>query len=324
MNLGSIVKLARLANFKAIIVSSRSRTRSTTHLRQLNNRFDDMIRINFDEAEKRVLIALRCKIEGKTEREFHLNRSEDEVIGTTFEKLYANYLKHAMPKMQKAVKKQKANSNTENNNSDDSESLSGAPPIFLYDMGGNLVDTGTKNKTAWVENFKFQMNEQTYRVCINLPRINKISLPKFMLSGFPTVAKIECDSEAIEHHSVFAWYASERCYAEADKKPVDKKHKAFDLAQVNWTLIESGRAKRMCVLPKHLAGHLVRVECVPGDGEREGVAVEAVTVHVVEQGPDIDALPMTVRHGHTQKRLDKDELNHLLKTTPTRMKRLSN
>lgn len=104
----------------------RFRHKSSANLRAFNKKFDKMIRVKFNDEENRVLISLRCKLmppvsaqDGQeavaaaavaaavAEREFNLNRSQDEEIGATFEKLYANFQKFASPKMNKLAKKQK-------------------------------------------------------------------------------------------------------------------------------------------------------------------------------------------------------------------------
>ena len=86
------------------LLGRRNKSKSSKDLRQLNRKFDQMIRVKYVEEENRVAIALRCKLDENAEREFNLNRSQDEEIGATFEKLYANYQKHAMPKQHKKQK----------------------------------------------------------------------------------------------------------------------------------------------------------------------------------------------------------------------------
>ena len=113
------------ANFVAqqvFLQIRRSKFKSSNRLRVLNKKFDQMIRVKFNDEENRVLISLRCKLlnscndEGQTEgslaaalveRDFNLNRSQDEEIGATFEKLYANFQKFAGQKINKLAKKQK-------------------------------------------------------------------------------------------------------------------------------------------------------------------------------------------------------------------------
>lgn len=107
----------------------RPKTKSSASIRAFNRKFDHMIRIKFNNDENRVSISLRCKLVNNNnndtnnnnnnessmtavganvaEREFNLNRSQDEEIGTTFQKLYANFQKFTTNKTNKLVKKQK-------------------------------------------------------------------------------------------------------------------------------------------------------------------------------------------------------------------------
>lgn len=209
------------------------------------------------------------------------------------------------------------------------------PPIYLYDTENNPVDAVTKNKNAWGENYTFMLNEQTFRVRVNLPSVEKMSLPKLMLTGMPSVVKIECENiDEIERNSMFIWYASETSFAAAVADEVveppaaaaaadvikkststasvvsvvgeKKKPKALDLSNVKWQLIDQGKAKRMLILDANLVNRLVRVECVPSDGNREGLAVEAISSNSVRLGPEIDKMPMSTRHALTATRLDSE------------------
>ncbi len=173
-------------------------------------------------------------------------------------------------------------------------------------MHNNPVEKSTTNKNAWVENYMLQLNDQTFRVRINLPSVDKIIVPKLLLAGLPVAAKLECSDE-VQRHSMFSWYASEALFDDDDKKPDPshkKKPKAFDLSNVKWRKVDEARGRRVSVIEKESVGRLIRVECVPSDGQREGVAVEAVSTTVVVAGPDVDSLPMSERHKLTASCLD--------------------
>lgn len=148
-------------------------------------------------------------------------------------------------------------------------------------------------------------------------------MPKLMVAGLPAVVKIECDNnEDVERNSMFTWYASESCMStdEENKSPntsttntatlptttEKKKPKQFDLSNVKWKLIDEGKAKRMCVLGADLVGRLVRVECMPNDGKRDGLAVEAVSTSLVVSGPELDKMAMSERHKLTANTVDSD------------------
>ena len=66
-----------------------------------------MIRIRLNETEKLVNISVTCKITESIEKQFNLNRSLDEPISATFQKLYTNFLKQVNAKDSKSNKKMK-------------------------------------------------------------------------------------------------------------------------------------------------------------------------------------------------------------------------
>lgn len=294
----------------------RNKFKSTNTLKIHNKKFDKMIRIKFNQKESRVLISLKCKIDENSEREFNLNRSMDEEIGVTFEKLYSNYLKQVTQKLNNANKKQKSlatNETTPSSTLDRSLDEPMTPssdkqPVGLYDFENRMVELARKNKDAWVENFTLRLKDQEFKVCINLPSIQKISLPKLIIAGMPTVVNVEYETEDgidLGRSSIFKWYLSDTCFSENDKQTTDKKKpKSFDLFKVHWNLVGEDLSKRMCVLDRNATGRLVKVECIPNDGKREGVAVEVVSTNPIVEALEIEKMPMFERHKLTQNKLN--------------------
>lgn len=141
-----------------------------------------------------------------------------------------------------------------------------------------------------------------------------------MIAGLPAVVKIDCENnEDVERNSMFTWYASESCMSTDEEKKSTttttttaatttdkKKPKQFDLSNVKWKMIDEGKSKRMCVLGADLVGRLVRVECVPNDGKRDGLAVEAVSTSLVVPGPELDKMAMSERHKLTANLVDSN------------------
>ncbi len=66
-----------------------------------------MIRVRLNETEQKVNISLKCLVNADTEREFNLNRSLDEPISATFQKLYSNFIKQVKSKDARSNKKLK-------------------------------------------------------------------------------------------------------------------------------------------------------------------------------------------------------------------------
>lgn len=278
-------------------------TKPSNALKQLNKKFANMIRVKFDAKENRVSLSFRCKLTETTEREFNLNRDVEETLASTFEKFYSNYTKHVDYKTKKSKQPTPGDEAAS-----DYKSL-----IQLYNLDNELVDWQTKNKHAWVENYTFKVKDQLFNVCLNVPSLHKVSLPKILIAGMPAVAKIEIDSaeeqhDAIHKHSEFVWYVSETQFNEDDKKlpPGKNKHlkKSFDLSQVKWHLIDQGFARKMCILDRNTANKLVKVVCIPRDEKREGLAVEVVSSAPVMEPMEMEKMAMFERHKHTQHKID--------------------
>jgi hypothetical protein len=275
-----------------------------------------MIRVKFDNQLNRISISFLCKLSETKEREFNLNRDLDESLGATFEKLYANYNKHAEKKSKK-VKKSNDNEHesVEKRPSSDNESDSSSI-LQLFDLENKLVELETKNKQAWVEDYTFKLKDQLFKVRVNLPAIQRIALPKVLIAGMPAIVKIETDcpddeNSSINKNSLFNWYTSDCSFSEADKVASSEKGKnkvkAFDLQSVKWNLIDSGVGKKICYLSDKCANSLVKVECMPSDGKREGVAVQAISSNPVAEPIEIEKMPMSERHQLTKSKLQNNE-----------------
>ncbi len=76
-------------------------------IKLLNKKFNKMIRVRLNETEQKVNISLKCLVNADTEREFNLNRSLDEPISATFQKLYSNFIKQVKSKDARSNKKLK-------------------------------------------------------------------------------------------------------------------------------------------------------------------------------------------------------------------------
>lgn len=274
----------------------------------VNKKFDKMIRVRLNEKEKRLAISLKCKIYENVEKEINLNRSYDESLASTFERLYSTFSKHCSGGKSKKLKK-------------DSESLIESVkeeiPIFLFDNENQSVPTETKNIDAWKENYSFRLKNQEFKVVLNLPCVKKFNLTKILIAGMPALVKCEFEGdtsthELLERNSLFKWYISDTVYEpvdltelESDKK---SKNKSINLDKIKWSLIDEGVSKPMINLDEEFENRLIKVECYPNDGTREGIAVETVSVSPVLKQIDRTKLPMTERHLYTQNRLDTNSL----------------
>ena len=223
-------------------------------------------------------LTLKFQLTDSIEREFNLNRSKDESISKTFQKLESSFTK--------LLSKLKKLNNT--------ESFS----ISLVDLNGNLVPNDTKNEDAWKEKYTLKINNQDYKVLVNLPVIKKIELPKVLIAGFPatlqTFIESNSSSELISKNSKYFWYSRE----------------SLDI-NANWNLINvesNGSNLKWCLLTADCFDCLIKVICIPSDGERDGLPIECVSATTVKQHIPSDKLPMSERHLQTSSFLESNKL----------------
>jgi hypothetical protein len=301
-------------NFKSKFFDRSFFTSTTSLNRKLNSNkmFESVIRVRLDEKDKRAALSLKCKIFDDYEREINLNRDYDEDLLSTFQKLYSSFLKHYNARTQKANKKIKI----EENNIDKLSDVSLELPLSLHDLDDKIVPLNTKNKDAWKENFTFRLKDQKYSVCVNLPSMKKIALPKLIIAGFPTHAKIDVDSdhldETIIQNSLFSWYSSRLTFnpEEFDASKSAKKNKNKNLpviSSLEWDLIEQGVGKKYCLINESLANKFIRIECQPSDGKRKGLAIENYSNSLIMPTLDKGSMAMTINHKMTQNRLNSDK-----------------
>lgn len=276
----------------------------TSIVRQLNKKFNTMIRVRLNEVEKKVSISLRCKITDTMERDFNLNRSMDEPISATFQKLYANYEKQVRIKDNRSNKKQKKDEHEMsdiNSEPKDEEQV----PLCLFDFENNKIPVDTLNKDAWKDKYIFQLSDQSFEVSVNLPCIKKLSISKLLIAGMSGVVKIEFDAdenliESLTENTKYMWYYSEKAY---EKEEIGKNTKD----NCEWVLMEEGLNMRSCQLHDCTENRFLKVVSVPSDGERDGQAFEIISKDTVMKKIDLNDLPMTERHGMTKDYLSSDK-----------------
>ena len=291
-----------------------------------------MLHIRFDRKADTVNLSVKVQMTPSVEREFNMLRSVDEPLAVTFQKLYANYSKQLSLLVSKSNKKAKsaaaaaASSNAaaqekefldetlrrlnEQVKVDDASTL---PMRLLTDETGDQVPLSTLNRDAWRDNYIFELNDQRLIVAVDLPAIKKISMSKLLVCGLSVSAKVEAttdtddvDAAMLMRHSIFRWYCSEQRVenGEADSVALNVAKKlvatgSADAAYLTWKLLHSGFGRREFVLGDECAGRLLKVECVPSDGVRQGLALEHLSTNVALNGFHLAAFPMTERHALT-------------------------
>lgn len=297
--------------------------RGSSNLIRLNKMYDNVVRVRIDEKQSKAAISLRCRFDNNVEKEINLSRDLSEELSSTLQRLYANYSKH----LQKAGSSKKMKKDeTDEQTGIDKLKLNNSPqkdqdqlPLSLHDLEDNQVPLNTTNRDAWRESFSLKLNDQVYKVYLNLPSLKKVSLPKLMLAGMPAICKLDIDSDhtwdVLATHSKFLWYISESEFnqndLDAEKRNSLKKSKpssGVNTAALTWNLLEEGVGKKYFILDqKKCLNRFVKVECVPGDGNRNGLAVEAVSTGIVRVSPDLESMPMTQSHKLTRERLSSNK-----------------
>lgn len=294
------------------------KTKANSYIHQFNKQFERMIRIRFERNVERVSISLTCKITEDTNREFNLSRAIDEPIGQTFQKLYANFTKQLNSKINKTNKKlkkdpiNKESSQTQLNITNVTlEDI----PINLYDLDNNLISLDTKNADAWKENFTLKLNDQIFTVAVDLPSIKKVSLSKLLVVGLPAIAKLEGDSqdltEALNKYSKFNWYCSKEKFESGNKdilNNINQKLKIapHELEKIEWNLISLDDSRKLIILDEQTEDKLIKVEVTPSDGNRNGLAVDAISTNIVVKKFNLEDFPMSDRHKLTKHLVDSN------------------
>lgn len=240
-----------------------------------------MFSIRYDYEKKIAEITFSYLLNENKEREFNLNRSFDEPLSRTFEKLTSNLTKQ-INITQKRRTKRKANEEASTVDDDNDEIKLN---IELYNFNDQVIPIDTLNKDAWTDGYKVKLNNRIYSVCVNLPCIKKVNLSKLLLAGFPTIANVDIDEQFIDK-TYYEWYISE----------TDKNNN-------KWTFYSEGLNKKMITLNENCANRYLKLKCIPSDGTREGVPVEVISQNLIQTIVSIDSLPMTQRHKLTQEKL---------------------
>ena len=254
-------------------------------------------------------ISFEYKLGDEIKKEFSLNRRNDEDLASAFQKIRNGIDKSVNHLLKKAKHSKKDNLN-ENGRMSTSTVDEQELAINLFDLENNLVALTTKNKDAWKDNFTFKVNDQEFKVITNLPTIKKITLSKLLIAGMPAIAKIETDSqisvEQLSKFSKFLWYKSVNSFENPIPDTINSEKLKLDQNELNtieWTLMTEGENKRLCVLDEDCENRLIKIECIPNDGNKQGLTVQHVSLCLVNKKLDFDNSPMNERHKLTKERL---------------------
>jgi hypothetical protein len=236
----------------------------------------DLFTVSFHPESTNTEISFKYDLSATLIREFKFIRQKDELLSTTFAKIKQSIAKQAT----KGTRKR----HQEVEQFDLNISL-------LNHEGQCVLEDSATNADAWKDNFQIKLNDKVYTVCVDLPVIQKITLPKVMIAGMPAVICVDMAIELVPFTN-FQWYTKARNEAQ-------------------WQLKGEGINKRMLILPNECENKRLRVVGVPSDGKREGLPLEVVSANEIRKSLNIDKLPMTDRHKHTASKLTGNALVYL-------------
>ena len=192
-------------------------------------------------------------------KQINLSRSKEELLETTFQKIKS---------------KLQLNEVT----------------LKLCDLENVEIPLNTKNVDSWKENYIFNVENQHYKVKLNLPSAKKLKLSKKLFAGMPIFVKLEADNpsfvENLHKFSIFSWFISDLVNNEQESQ---------------WKLIKKGIGQRVCYLNEDWANRLIKVECIPKNdqSECEGMSLQLVS-NKIEEKLDLNEFPMTQIHKLTE------------------------
>jgi hypothetical protein len=80
-----------------------------------------------------------------------------------------------------------------------------------------------------------------------------------------------------------------------------------NLDSIEWIFFDNGENKKACLLTEICENRLIKVVCIPNDGNRDGIALETVSNQAVQKCIDLNTLPMTDRHKLTASYLSHNQ-----------------
>lgn len=74
------------------------------------------------------------------------------------------------------------------------------PPIeaHLYTPAGETVSNEIPNEAAWEDGGVLRLGSVEYKVCVNLPTILSLKLPRYLMTGCPVVPQVGKNDKSIQ------------------------------------------------------------------------------------------------------------------------------
>ncbi|KAG9337072.1 hypothetical protein JZ751_029840 [Albula glossodonta] len=202
----------------------------------------------------------------------HMLRDQTEELG----KVLARISKNAVKGQGKAKKSKKNKA---------AQAEDGEPVVRLY-YNGDQVAEDAFNSDAWQDGAVLHVGDSQYKVERNPPSFTVAELPRSVLAGFPVCPQLAIEFGELKH-CVFTWYRESAPNAESEGR------------EDCWQ--EAG-GERVFTPSNSDIGLKLKLKCIPGDGAKQGVENELVTVGAVEAGPG--TCTFDNRHMYTSKITD--------------------
>ncbi|XP_071481277.1 2',5'-phosphodiesterase 12-like [Diadema antillarum] len=232
------------------------------------------------------------------DKQSSLLRPQTEVVGKALSRIQCTMKKHFEKEMKKRKKMKLDLATSEATNVVDSE------PVVSLCMDDVQVDLEKCNRAAWIDGAVLCINDTSFSVCRNYPKILQLSLPTVSLVGCPVFPRVVTEFTAVDACK-YRWF---RCV-----KKSDSEHGVNDSKQLNKTSvvhsgsndewIEVGQEKTYTPSVRDV-GSKLKLVCLPRNGIKEGEEKHVVMMRDVQNGPA--TYPFEKRHAFTNERTSQE------------------
>lgn len=130
------------------------------------------------------------------------------------------------------------------------------------------------------------VNGQLYSLDIDPPAVKVLKLPTSIMAGFPVYPKIELENCCLSQCD-FKWFTKEQSSSSSSDTTL--------IGDESWSVVGT----EFSYLPSNRdIGSVLKLECTPKDGSKEGLSEAIIASQVVEAGPGL--CPFEIRHGFTK------------------------
>lgn len=251
--------------------------------------------------EDRIQINLSYTLNEKT-KEFNMNRSKTEQLSETLNRLSQNLIKWIEKYVKikifliasvqsyhkciifhlKRTAKKKKKTEESQNLAEVNVSLSNAE---------NVIDTTMNTGDAWSQDNILKINDEKFKVEVNLPSIKAVNISDSILSGFPVLFQVESEFTDLKL-SEFIWFKEIKEEEEKNGKKILKTH---------WKEISRGKE---CIPGNDDVGSRIKCTIIPKNCEKPGIEKSSESKCIVNAGPGL--CPFEERHLYTTESSEKD------------------